>query len=72
MEAFWLPPYSPELNLSERAWKYPKENVTTNYFFGELQDLSEATAKACSKLASPDEKVLQVNFKTGEHLSQAG
>lgn len=71
MEPFWLPPYSPELNLIERVWKYLKENVTNNYFFGQLQNLIEATRQGCTRLASPDEKVLQVNFETRQHLSQA-
>jgi transposase len=71
LRAFWLPPYSPELNLIERVWRYLKENVTNNYFFGQLPSLIEATKEACRRLATPSDKVLQVSFETGKNLVQA-
>ncbi len=71
MQPFWLPPYSPELNLIERVWKYLKENVTNNYSFGDLSSLLEATEEACRRLASPSDKVLQVTFERGKNLLQA-
>ena len=72
MHAFWLSPYSPELNLSERVWLYLTENVTNNYFFGELPGLIEATQQTCERLASRSDKLLQVNFKAGKNLLQSG
>lgn len=71
LEAFWLPPYSPELNLIEYLWGYLKENVTNDYFFGELPRLIEAAEEACGRLSSPADKILGVNFKTGKHFSHA-
>lgn len=71
LEVFWLPPYSPELNLIERVWEYLKENVTNNYFFGKLDSLLRATEEACRMLSSPGEKLLQINFRTGKSLAKA-
>lgn len=71
MEPFWLPPYSPELNLIEYVWRYVKENVTNNYYFGHMDLLLEALRDACSELSSPAETSLQVNFKTGKYFSEA-
>lgn len=71
LEPFWLPPYSPELNLIERVWLYLKENVTNNYFFGQLDELLAATQEACKQLAAPDEGILRINFKTGKNLHKA-
>ncbi|NIM05144.1 MAG: IS630 family transposase [Armatimonadetes bacterium] len=71
MEPFWLPPYSPELNLIERVWRYVKENVTNNYYFGHMHLLLEALREACRELSSPAETLLQVNFKTGKYFAEA-
>lgn len=71
LEPFWLPSYSPELNLIERVWLYLKENVTNNYFFGQLQVLLQATEQACAQLSSSAETILHVEFKTGKNLPQA-
>lgn len=70
-QIFWLPPYSPELNLIERVWKYLKQNVTNNYFFGDLETLVQATEQACEHLGVPQEKMLDLNFKTGKDLVKA-
>ena len=71
LEAFWLPPYSPELNLIEYIWGYLKENVTNNYFFGELRRLVEATQQACEQLSCPADDILKVEFKTSKYFSEA-
>lgn len=71
MEPFWLPPYSPELNLIEYAWGYLKETATNNYFFGGVDRMHSAVAQACRQLnASPDSPI-QLHFKTLENLRQA-
>lgn len=38
-----LPPYSPNLNLIERLWKFYKKNVLYNRYYKSLQDMREAT-----------------------------
>lgn len=53
LQPFWLPPYSPELNLLERVWLYLKEKVINNYFFGTFARLTEAVAEACRQLNGP-------------------
>lgn len=70
-EVFWLPPYSPNLNLIERVWKYLKENVTNNYFFGDIGSLISATEHACESMKTHADKLLEVNFKTGKDLVRA-
>ena len=71
IEPFWLPPYSPELNLIEYVWGYLKEHVTNNYFFGNMDRLMEALKAACRELASPGRKLLSVNFETQRYLPEA-
>ena len=71
IEPFWLPPYSPELNLIEYVWGYLKENATNNYFFGELDRLIEAVKRACRELNSAPDAVLRINFRTVADLSEA-
>lgn len=71
LEPFWLPPYSPELNLIEYVWGYIKQKATNNYFFGKLKLLVDAVADACRKLNVREDSMLQLHFKTVEHLRQA-
>jgi transposase len=39
---FWLPPYSPSLNLIERLWGHLKRTILANVLFGDLDDLVAA------------------------------
>lgn len=39
----FLPPYSPELNLIERVWKYFKQNVLYNKYHENLSDFRQAS-----------------------------
>ncbi len=71
LEPFWLPPYSPELNLIERVWHYLKEKVINNYFFGSLDRLTQAVRRACRKLNSTGEKILDIDFRTEEYFCPA-
>lgn len=71
MEPFWLPPYSPELNLIEYAWGYLKETATNNYFFGVVERLQSAVAQACRQLNSSPDSPIQLHFKTLENLPRA-
>lgn len=38
----YLPPYSPNLNLIERIWKFFKKETTKNYYYPTFQDFYEA------------------------------
>lgn len=38
----FLPPYSPDLNPSERVWKLTRRKATHNRYFPELKDVVEA------------------------------
>ena len=71
LEPFWLPPYSPELNLIERVWRYLKEKVTNNYFFGTFSRLQKAVIRACRDLSSPGSKILDITFKPLEDVCPA-
>lgn len=39
LELVFLPPYSPQLNLMEAVWKWLKEAVINNVFFGNVQKI---------------------------------
>ena len=71
LEPFWLPPYSPELNLIEYAWGYLKETATNNYFFGAVERLESAVAQACRQLNSSPDSPIQLHFRTPKDLRQA-
>lgn len=42
IEVFWLPPYSPSLNLIERLWGHLKRTILANVLFASLDDLVSA------------------------------
>jgi transposase len=71
LEPFWLPPYSPELNLIEYAWGYLKETATNNYFFGEVSRMENAVAQACRQLNSSPDSPIQLHFKSLEDFRMA-
>lgn len=39
LELVFLPPYSPQLNLTEGVWKWLKESVVNNVFFSNVQQI---------------------------------
>jgi transposase len=41
---FWLPAYSPQLNLIERAWRFLKEKLSCHRWWYDLDRLQQATA----------------------------
>lgn len=71
LEPLWLTPYSPELNLIEYIWGYLKQKATNNYFFGDLESLTQAVADACAALNASPESPLQVHFNTLDHFRKA-
>jgi transposase len=42
IEVFWLPPYSPSLNLIERLWGHIKRTVLANVLYASLDELVAA------------------------------
>jgi transposase len=42
IEVFWLPPYSPSLNLIERLWGHIKRTILANVLFADLYELVAA------------------------------
>jgi transposase len=45
VEIYWLPPYSPSLNLIERLWGHLKRTVLANVLFKEMDDLEAAARR---------------------------
>ena len=70
IELVFLPPYSPNLNLIERLWKFIKKNAIYNQYFENAAAFHLAVRTACQKV-NTDEKwkkdlqsLLQLNFQT--------
>jgi transposase len=42
IRVYWLPPYSPSLNLIERLWGHLKRTILANVLFQTLDDLTAA------------------------------
>ncbi|MBA3286175.1 MAG: IS630 family transposase [Nitrosopumilus sp.] len=70
---YFLPPYSPNLNLIERLWKFTKQNVLYGKYyasFGEFQkSITEFLSKINSskKLNSELNSLITLNFQTFEN-----
>jgi len=47
---YWLPPYSPSLNLIERLWGHLKRTVLANVLFETLDDLAMAFRKGVGRV----------------------
>lgn len=52
IEVFWLPPYSPDLNLIERLWGHVKRTILSNVLFETLDDLVSAFRDGVRRLTS--------------------
>jgi transposase len=52
IEVFWLPPYSPSLNLIERLWGHVKRTILANVLFETLDDLVAAFRDGVRQLTS--------------------
>lgn len=50
IEIYWLPPYSPSLNLIERLWGHLKRTVLANVLYQNLDDLVAAFRKGVARL----------------------
>jgi transposase len=62
----FLPPYSPELNLIERVWKYFKKNVLYNKYYENVKAFRRAAEKFFREIAAHKaalEKLLSGGFE---------
>jgi transposase len=57
IEVFWLPPYSPSLNLIERLWGHLKRTILANVLFANLSDLVDAFRLGASRLTGNRERM---------------
>ena len=71
IELIYLPPYSPNLNLIERFWKFLKNQVITNNYYESFSEFKSALLYFCNK-ASPEHKaLLKKSVGTKLHLLKA-
>jgi transposase len=63
----WLPPYSPNLNLIERVWKFVKKKVLYNRYYKDFSDFISSINQCISNTGSEykDEinSLLTLNFQ---------
>ncbi|MGX1982303.1 transposase [Thermolongibacillus altinsuensis] len=65
----FLPPYSPNLNLCERIWKWMKESVIVNHFHATREEIRESIISFLEYIADMPENVLQRVAQV--HMSKA-
>lgn len=71
IEPIYLPPYSPNLNLIERFWKYLKREMIRNVFYTEFADFRQALLDFCNKSSPTHRANLKKSVGTKLHLLQA-
>jgi transposase len=57
IEVYWLPPYSPSLNLIERLWGHLKRTVLANVLYANLTDLVTAFRKGVRRVSGNRERM---------------
>ena len=57
IEVFWLPPYSPSLNLIERLWGHLKRTVLANVLYSDLDDLVAAFRTGVRRMTGDRERM---------------
>lgn len=67
---FWLPTYSPELNLIERVWKHLKQVGLNNFFFGNVASLEEAVHQTFDSMNQKN-STIKINFQKHKDLVTA-
>lgn len=72
IELLYLPPYSPNLNLIERLWKFTKKKVLYSKYYETFSDFQNAIvnllATAHESYADELQTLLVPNFQTFENL----
>jgi putative transposase len=72
VEIYWLPPYSPSLNLIERLWGHLKRTVLANVLFQDMEQLEAAARRGLENINGQRQRmsfifnhddVLDNNFK---------
>jgi len=68
IELLYLPPYSPNLNLIERAWKFIKKKALNNQSFKNFQEFQDAINSCIQDFTSSHQEELKTlmawNFQT--------
>jgi transposase len=57
IEVYWLPAYSPSLNLIERLWGHLKRTILANVLYKSLDDLVAAFRKGARRLTGKRERM---------------
>jgi len=57
LEVHQLPPYSPELNPTERLWRYTRRTGTHNRYFPEAEELTGTLRRVFSEMQSCPELI---------------
>ena len=57
LTVYWLPPYSPSLNLIERLWGHLKRTAIANVLFVTLDDLVRAFRKGVTRVNGRRERM---------------
>jgi transposase len=70
IELLFLPPYSPNLNLIERLWKFVKKQCLYSKYYEKFepfkQAISDCLAAAPTKHKNELKSLLRLNFQTFE------
>jgi transposase len=57
LRVFWLPPYSPSLNLIERLWGHIKRTILANTLYATLDNLEAAFRRGAKHLTGDRDKM---------------
>lgn len=73
IELLFLPPYSPNLNLIERLWKFVKKQCLYSHYYETFADFKQAIedclAEVSGKHAAPLASLLTLNFQTFQNVT---
>ena len=68
IEVFWLPYYSPELNLIERLWKHLKCSRMANVLFSSFKQFTEHLSEALDDFASHPDFAMSVATQRSHYV----
>lgn len=76
IELLFLPPYSPNLNLIERVWKFVKRKCLYSKYYEKFSEFSTAISECLEKLETTHKAevstLLSLNFQTFEKVRVIG
>lgn len=70
IEVFWLPHYSPELNLIERLWKHLKRSRMANVLFPSFKRFTEHLTVAFADFALHPDFTLSITTPNCQRISR--